>query len=144
VRRLIPLLGLLAAMLSVHAIGLAQKAAKGDLNTRTVEGAVTDADGAFVAGAVVHLENTKTLQVRSFITKENGSYSFYGLSPNVEYQLKAEYQGATSDTKKIDVFVSDKKVVRNLKLNKKKLIKKKLNRKYLKNNLKIISRVGKN
>lgn len=119
-RRLIPLWGLLAAMLSVQAIGLAQKAAKGDLNTRTVEGAVTDADGAFVAGAVVHLENTKTLQVRSYITKENGAYSFYGLSPNVEYQLKADYQGATSDTKKIDVFVSDKKVVRNLKLNKKK------------------------
>ena len=116
-RKLIPLWGLLAALLSFQAIGLAQKAAKGDLNTRTVEGVVTAEDGSFVAGAVVKLENTKTLQVRSYITKENGAYSFYGLSPNVEYQLKAEYQGATSDTKKIDVFVSDKKVVRNLKLN---------------------------
>ena len=119
-RRLIPLWGLLAAMLSYQAIGLAQKADKGDLNTRTVEGVVTDVDGRFVGGAVVRLENTKTLQVRSYITKENGNYSFYGLSPNVEYHLQAEYQGATSDTKKIDVFVSDKKVVRNLKLNKKK------------------------
>lgn len=119
-RRLIPLWGLLAAMLSYQAAALAQKADKGDLNTRSVEGIVTDADGGFVAGAVVHLENAKTLQVRSYITKENGSYSFYGLSPNVEYQLKAEHQGATSDTKKIDVFVSDKKVVRNLKLNRKK------------------------
>lgn len=118
-RRLIPLWGLLALMLSFQA-ALAQKADKKDLNTRSVEGAVTDADGGFVAGAVVHLENTKTLQVRSYITKENGSYSFYGLSPSVEYQLQAEYQGATSDTKKIDVFVSDKKVIRNLKLNRKK------------------------
>jgi hypothetical protein len=120
VRKLIPLWGLLAAMLSVQAMALAQKSEKGDLNTRSVAGVVTDTDGRFIAGAVVHLENTKTLQVRSYITKDDGSYSFYGLSPNVEYQLKADYQGATSDTKKIDVFVSDKKVVRNLKLNKKK------------------------
>ena len=119
-RRLIPLWGLLAAMLSYQAAALAQKAGKGDLNTRSVEGVVSDADGGVVAGAVVHLENTKSLQVRSYITRENGSYSFYGLSQNVEYELKAEYQGATSDTKKIDVFVSDKKVVRNLKLNRKK------------------------
>ena len=119
-RKLIPLWGLLLVMLSFQAAALGQKPNKGDLNTRSVEGVVTDADGSGVAGAVVHLENTKTLQVRSYITKENGSYSFYGLSPNVEYQLKAEYQGATSDTKKIDVFVSDKKVVRNLKLNRKK------------------------
>ncbi|HEY1203230.1 MAG: carboxypeptidase-like regulatory domain-containing protein [Bryobacteraceae bacterium] len=117
-RRLIPLWGLLAAMLSYQAAALAQKADKGDLKTRSVEGVVTDTDGSVVAGAVVHLENTKTLQVRSYITKENGSYSFYGLSPNVEYQVRAEHQGATSDTKKIDVFVTDKKVVRNLKLNK--------------------------
>ncbi len=118
-RRLIPLWGLLAATLWCQA-ALAQKADKTDPYTRSVQGVVTDADGSVVSGAVVHLENSKTLQVRSYITKENGSYSFFGLSTNVEYELKAEYQGVTSDAKKIDVFVSDKKVVRNLKLNRKK------------------------
>jgi hypothetical protein len=109
--------GLVGALLvSQAALAVSDKK---DLDTRSVEGVVTDPDGAAVAGAVVHLENTKTLQVRSYITKENGSYAFYGLSQNVEYQLKAEHEGMTSDTRKIDVFVSDKKVIRNLKLNKK-------------------------
>jgi hypothetical protein len=111
---------LLAAVLSCQVLALAQKADKGDLNTRSVEGVVTDADGQAVAGAAVHLENTKTLQVRSYITKENGSYSFHGLSQNVEYEVKADHQGATSDVKKVSVFDSSKKVVRNLKLSKKK------------------------
>ncbi len=119
-RRLIPLWGLLAAMLSCQAMALAGIGDKGDLKTRSLEGVVTDADGRLVAGAVVKLEDTKTLQVRSYLTKDDGSYSFYGLSPNVEYEVRAEYQGTTSDTKKISVFVSGKKVVRDLKLNKKK------------------------
>ena len=119
-RRLIPLWGLLAAILSLQTMALAGSGDKGDLKTRSVEGAVTDADGRFVAGAVVKLEDTKTLQVRSYITKDDGSFSFYGLSPNVEYQLKAEHDGATSDTKKVGVFETRKKLVRDLKLNKKK------------------------
>ena len=118
-KRFIPLWGLMAALLLCMALGLAQKPSKGDLSTRSVEGSVTDAEGRYIAGAVVKLENTKTLEVRSYITKDNGSYVFHGLSQNVEYQVKAEYQGASSDTKKIDVFITGNKVVRNLKLKKK-------------------------
>jgi len=41
-----------------------------------------------VNGAVVQLKNTKTLQIRSFITKDDGTYHFYDLSPDIDYELK--------------------------------------------------------
>jgi len=89
-----------------------------DTAVRSVEGVVTDADGNLVEGAVVQLKNTKTLQVRSYITRRDGAYSFHGLSTNVDYQLKAEHQGRSSDVKTLTVFDSRRKAVINLKLEK--------------------------
>lgn len=87
-----------------------------DTNTRSVQGTVTNAGGNVVNGAVVQLKNTKSLQIRSFITKEQGTYYFHGLSPDVDYQLKAEYQGAASPNKTLSSFDSRKQAVINLKL----------------------------
>ncbi len=89
-----------------------------DVSTRTVQGSVTNAQGTTVDGAVVQLKDTKTLQIRSFITKEQGSFYFHGLSPDVDYELKAEYQGASSPVKTLSSFDNRKKAVINLKLNK--------------------------
>jgi hypothetical protein len=97
--------------------GFAQKGE--NANTRTVQGVVTTAEENIVDGAVVQLKNTKTLQIRSFITKEGGTFSFQGLSPDVDYELKAEHQGTSSPTKTLSSFDSRKKAVINLKLNKK-------------------------
>jgi hypothetical protein len=105
---------LLAACVST---GFAQK--KGESATRSVQGAVTNPDESFVSGAVVYLKNVKTLQVRSFITKEDGQYHFYELSPDVDYELKAEFQGAASGAKTLSSFDSKKVATINLKLNKK-------------------------
>jgi len=91
-----------------------------DATVRSVEGVVRDADSKLVPGAIVHLKNTKTLQMRSFIAKDDGSYAFHGLSTNVDYQLKAEYQNASSDLKTLSVFDSRRNAVINLALNKKK------------------------
>jgi hypothetical protein len=100
--------------------GLAQKSRKGDDQTsRSVQGSVTSAEDAPVAGAVVQLKNTKTLQIRSFISKDDGSYYFNGLSSDVDYELRAEYQGSSSSTKTVSSFDSRKAVTINLKLNKK-------------------------
>jgi Carboxypeptidase regulatory-like domain len=85
-----------------------------------VQGAVTSADDQAVVGAVVQLKNTKTLQIRSFITKENGTYYFHGLSPDVDYELKADSQGVSSGTKTLSSFDSRKQATINLKLNPKK------------------------
>jgi Carboxypeptidase regulatory-like domain len=90
-----------------------------DQNVRSVQGTVTDADDNPVNGAVVQIKNTKTLQIRSFITKENGAYYFHGLSPDVDYELKADYEHATSPTKTLSSFDSRKQAVLNLKLPKK-------------------------
>jgi len=109
----------LALLLSV-ATASAQKKNKGeDLNTRSVQGSVTSADDSAVNGGVVQLKNLKTLQIRSFITKEDGNYYFHGLSPDVDYELKADYQGASSPTKMLSSFDSRKEAIINLKLNKK-------------------------
>jgi Carboxypeptidase regulatory-like domain len=89
-----------------------------DTTTRTVEGTVTNAANQTVAKAVVQLKNAKTLQIRSFITQDDGSYHFAGLGTDVEYQLKADYEGATTSWKTLSVFNSKKTAVINLKLNK--------------------------
>lgn len=113
--------GLLAALaLLLCAATAFAKAKKGeDQNVRSVQGTVTDASDNAIDGAVVQLKNTKNLQIRSFITKEHGAYYFHGLSPDVDYELKADYQGQSSPNKTLSAFDSRKQAVLNLKLNKK-------------------------
>jgi hypothetical protein len=89
-----------------------------DTTTRTVQGVVTDAAKQPLAKAVVQLKNTKTLQIRSFITQEDGTYHFAGLSTDVEYELKADHDGDSSSWKSLSVFNSKKTAVINLKLKK--------------------------
>ena len=101
-------------------LAVAQKKNKNDQgNTRGVQGMVTSPEDTPVNGAVVQLKNTKTLQIRSFITKEDGLYYFHGLSTDIDYELKADYQGASSPSKTLSSFDSRKEAVMNLKLNKK-------------------------
>jgi hypothetical protein len=111
-------LALLAVLLLCAPATFAQK--KKAENTRSVQGTVTVADDSPVNGAVVQLKNTKTLQIRSFITKDDGTYHFYDLSLDVDYQLKADYQGASSNAKTLSSFDSRKQTILNLKLNPKK------------------------
>jgi hypothetical protein len=87
-----------------------------DPNTRSVEGIVTDAGNKPVEGAVVQLKDSKTLQIRSFYTTQDGAYHFSGLSTNVDYELKAEHNGASSGTKTLSNFDSRKAATINLKL----------------------------
>lgn len=118
-KRLLIVMALAAAVASLGPLALAQRDNKEDTNVRSVQGTVTDPAGNPVPGAVVHLKNTKTLQIRSFIAKQDGAYAFHGLSTNVDFELKAEHDGASSDVKTLSVFDSRNKAVINLKLNKK-------------------------
>ena len=94
-----------------------QRNDKQDTNVREVEGTVTDAHGAPVDKAVVQLKDTKSLQIESFITDAAGRYHFAGLSTDVEYQLKANYEGMTSGWKTLSLFNAKKVATVNLKLN---------------------------
>ncbi len=91
-----------------------------DSAPKSVQGTVTDTTDKTVDGAVVQLKDTKTLQIRSFITKADGVYHFHGLNPNVDYEVKAEYQGASSSTKTLSSFDTKKPAVVNLKLDSKR------------------------
>jgi Carboxypeptidase regulatory-like domain len=100
--------------------GGSKKDKDNDDKARSVEGVVKDGKDEPLEGAVVQLKDTKTLQVRSFITKEDGAYRFHGLNTNVDYQVKAERQGAVSGPKTVSVFDSRKQIVINFKLEPKK------------------------
>src|SRR6516162_8283888 len=75
---------------------------------RSLIGRVFIGDDQPVQKAVVYLKNTKTLAVRSYITEPDGSYRFPALSPNVDYEIFAEFEGAHSDTKTLSAFDSRK------------------------------------
>ncbi|HUB80033.1 MAG TPA: carboxypeptidase-like regulatory domain-containing protein [Bryobacteraceae bacterium] len=110
----------LTILLVVLPAGFAQKDKNKDSSTRSVSGMVTGADDKPVVGAVVQLKDTKTKNVRSFYTQDKGEYYFHELSPDVDYELTATYQGAASKTRTLSVFDSRKDAVINLKLNPKK------------------------
>jgi hypothetical protein len=72
-----------------------------------------------VVGAVVQLKDMRTLQVRSYITQEQGSYHFSGLKTDIDYQVKADYSGMSSGSRTLSVFDNRKSPIVNLKLEKK-------------------------
>ena len=106
---------LLLVCLTSTAFSFQKKKAEDD-KLRMVQGLVTDAQDAPLAGAIVQIKNTKTLQVRSFITQEEGTYQFHGLDPNVDYTLKAEYKSVSSPVRTLSAFNSQKQPTINLKV----------------------------
>jgi hypothetical protein len=115
-RRIVPVLAVILLLFCL-APAFAQKNKKTDNTTRTVEGLVSNPDDSPAVGAVVQLENTKTQQIRSFITQDDGKYRFFELSTEVDYRLKADAKGATSGSKTLSSFDGRKTAVINLKLN---------------------------
>ena len=91
---------------------------KNEDQTRSVQGTVTIDDGSPVASAEVQLKNTKNLQIRSYVTQKDGLYFFHGLSPDVEYEVKAQYNGVWSSPKTVSPFDSKKEVTLDLKIKK--------------------------
>ena len=89
-----------------------------EANSRAVTGTVTTADDKLVSGAVVQLKDMRTLQVRSFITLDDGQYHFSGLRIDIDYELSAR-SGELTATKKLSLFDNRKQAVLNFKLEKK-------------------------
>jgi len=120
VRRRAAWFAVVALLLGLSTVLVAKKKDPND-SLRTVQGTVTDAAGNPVDGAIVQLKDTKTLQIRSFVTQQKGAYYFHGLSPNVDYEVRADNptQGTYSPTKTVSSFDSRKEVSINLKLEKK-------------------------
>ena len=87
-----------------------------DENTRAVAGVVRNEAGDPIEAAVVQLKDTKSLKVRSYITKADGIYKFFGLSTNADYEIRATGPGTASEKRTLSVFDSRKEAIVNLKL----------------------------
>jgi len=111
-----------ALLLLSAAVAQEKKPKRGEPQTRSVQGVVSQPDDKPVPGAIVQLKNMKTLEIRSFITKDNGAYYFHELSPDIDYELTArdKASGELSATKTLSSFDSRTNAVLNLQLHPKK------------------------
>ena len=109
--------GIVAAIILLGMLAAGAAASKNEPQTRALTGQVTDKADKPISGAIVYLENTRTQVVKTYITGDEGNYRFSSLSPNVDYQVRAEYQGHKSDTKTLSSFDSRNNVVLHLKIN---------------------------
>ena len=83
---------------------------------RNVTGQVMTKAEAPLPDAVVYLKNTKNLTIKSFITEKDGGYRFHGLSPNIDYEIYADYQGQKSPTKTISSFDNRNNITLNIRI----------------------------
>jgi hypothetical protein len=83
---------------------------------RSVQGIVTDAQENPIHKAVVQLKNPRNLQIKSFYTDESGKYRFFGLDPNQDYEVRAEFGGASAGPRTVSSFDSRNEIVINFKL----------------------------
>jgi len=77
-----------------------------DKNTvgRMLTGKVLDRHDNPLPDAVVYLSNTRTHAVKSYIVGADGAYHFPELSPDIDYEVYAQYKGQKSETKTVSQF----------------------------------------
>lgn len=83
---------------------------------RLLTGRVTDRQDQPLPESVVYLSNTRTRATKSFIVGADGVYRFPALSPNIDYEVYAQYKGRKSDTKTVSQFDTRPTVNINLKI----------------------------
>src|ERR1700693_3483455 len=83
---------------------------------RLLTGRVVDKQDAPLPSSVVYLANTRTRAVKTFIVGQDGNYRVPALSPNVDYEVYAQFQGHKSDTKTVSQFDTRPQVNINLKI----------------------------
>jgi len=77
---------------------------------RLLTGKVLDKQDSPVIDAVVYVTDTRTRAVKTYIVGPDGTYRFPALATNVDYEIYAQSNGKTSDTKRMSQF-DDRKVV---------------------------------
>ena len=83
---------------------------------RMLTGKVLDRGDNPLVDSVVYLANTRTRAVKSYIVGADGAYHFPELSPNIDYEVYAQYKGRKSDTKAVSQFDDRSQVYLDLKL----------------------------
>jgi hypothetical protein len=77
---------------------------------RLLTGRVVDRQENALPNAVVYVTDTRSRAVKTYIVGPDGSYRFPALSTTVDYEIYAQYNGKSSDTKRISQF-DDRKVL---------------------------------
>jgi hypothetical protein len=77
---------------------------------RLLTGRVLDRQDNPLPDAVVYLSDARTRAVKTYIVGQSGAFDFPALSPNVDYEVYAQYHGHKSDTKTISQFDDRKQV----------------------------------
>jgi len=77
---------------------------------RLLTGKVMDKQDNPLINAVVYVTDTRTRAVKTYIVGTDGTYRFPALAANVDYEIYAQLNGKTSDTKRMSQF-DDRKLV---------------------------------
>lgn len=93
---------LLGFAFSPHAVQAQAKPAV----RHSVDGTVVDAARKPIAGAVVYLENPRSLDVQSYLSDNQGHFHFNHISPQTDYEVWAEQNGVESKHRFISQFSS--------------------------------------
>jgi hypothetical protein len=87
---------------------------------RDLKGMVKDETNNPVEGAIIKLKNGKTGKVVEYITKQDGTYLFYDLSMDIDYDLLVTRDGFEDAKKTLSRYDSRKPASLNLQLEHKK------------------------
>ena len=71
---------------------------------RLLSGRVIDKEDNPVVNAIVYVTDTRSRAVKTYIVGPDGNYRFPALSASVDYEVYAQFNGKTSDTKRISQF----------------------------------------
>jgi hypothetical protein len=82
--------------------------------TKTLQGRVFGSGDTPLSGAIVYLEDSKTNDIRSFISTDDGSFRFGQLSLDTDYQVWARYKTAKSPTRTVSSYDSRTEVTIDL------------------------------
>jgi uncharacterized protein YbjT (DUF2867 family) len=107
-----------AGLLAISFLTALPSFAKEKDNTpgRLLTGKVLDKQDNPVANAVVYVTDTRTHAVKTYIVGADGTYRFPALAANVDYEIYAQVEGKTSDTKKMSQFDDRKQVKIDLRI----------------------------
>lgn len=89
---------------------------KQETSGRTLVGRVLDRNDNALANAVVYLTNTRTNAVKTYIAGPDGAYRFPALSPSIDYEVYAQFNGKKSDSKSVGQFDNRQEVMINLRI----------------------------
>lgn len=103
---------LISTVLGMLLVSLAAPAKEKEPQTpgRLLTGRVIDRQENALPNAVVYVTDTRSRAVKTYIVGPDGSYRFPALSTTVDYEVYAQFNGKTSDTKRISQF-DDRKVL---------------------------------